>query len=227
MSQKRRDSQPGPSPTGASAPHHALAHDDYTHSHRHTHAAGATQYLHGTPTFDSGSASPTLADSQAPATSSANVQLSSKTIVALGMGFIGAAVVVVGITVLLRINVVARAARRERARGEDVTFRQMWDRWGGAWGLLFAPGERLDTWGGGVVVKRKKVGPPPKMWDVDVAKLEPRDEFDMADEGVQVSQAKGMSGERGERSRSGGRGRRRCAIMGEEVGRERMSECVT
>lgn len=107
------------------------------------------------------------------------------------MGFIGAALLVVGITILLRVHIVARAARRQRANGENVTFREMWDRWGGIWGLLFAPGEQFGRWESGVVVRRKKVGPPPKMWDVDVAKLEPKDEFNMDDEGVQVSLARG------------------------------------
>ncbi|BEI84116.1 hypothetical protein CcaverHIS002_0407200 [Cutaneotrichosporon cavernicola] len=126
-------------------------------------------HFHAQSTSPSASAAPT-----------SDVSLSSTTIVALGMGFIGAALLVVGLTVLLRVGAVARAVRRERAQGEDITFRTMWRRYGGAWGLLFAPAQD-DQWTP-VRVRRRKVGPTPKMWDVDVAKLKPEDEFDLDSE---------------------------------------------
>lgn len=106
------------------------------------------------------------------------------------MGFIGAALLVVGITILLRMMVVNRAARQARAQGENVTFREMWRRWGGVWGLMFSAGERYPgAWEGGVVVRRRKVPPKPRMWDVDVDRLEPKEEFDLADESCQVSRS--------------------------------------
>lgn len=123
----------------------------------------------------------------APPTTTSDVSLSSTTIVALGMGFIGAALLVVGITVLLRVAIVGRAVRRARAQGETTDFRSMWRRYGGVWGLLFAPGQQVD-WTP-VRVRRRRVGPPPKMWDVDVAKLKPEDEFDLDNDASQVSTA--------------------------------------
>ncbi|GMK57271.1 hypothetical protein CspeluHIS016_0401050 [Cutaneotrichosporon spelunceum] len=137
-----------------------------------------------TPALKHRHAPPPPPTSQAPsASSSPDTSLSSTTIVALGMGFIGAALFIVALTVLLRVWAVYRVTRRERARGEHATFRDMWRRYGGAWGLMFGP-EETDTWTA-VRARRHKLGPEPKMWDVDVAKLEPKDEFDLDNEASQ------------------------------------------
>lgn len=56
----------------------------------------------------------------------------------LGLGFVAAAVAVVMCTVLVRVFQVRRSATRARQNGEDVTFRDMWARWGGWWGMMFS-----------------------------------------------------------------------------------------
>ncbi|CAK9786159.1 hypothetical protein CC85DRAFT_23665 [Cutaneotrichosporon oleaginosum] len=128
-------------------------------------------------------AAPTRTHSYSAPARTSEVSLSSTTIVALGMGFIGAALFVVGLVVLIRVVVVTRAVRRERAQGQTSDFASMWQRYGGVWGLLFAPGQGME-WTP-VRVRRRAVGPPPKMWDVDIAKLQPEDEFDMDKEETQ------------------------------------------
>lgn len=112
------------------------------------------------------------------------VQLPSSTIIALGLGFMAAAGAAVLITVLLRLWQVRRATRCARARGETVTYGQMWDRWGGWWGLVFAQDESSVTpesvWAQRIHmhmdVRRLE---KPNMWEVPLNTVDfPQCEFD-------------------------------------------------
>lgn len=72
------------------------------------------------------------------------VTLPSTMVVGLGLGFVAAAMLVVVVTILIRTRHIRRAVREARGRGEHVSYRDMWRRWGGCWGLIFAHAEGMD-----------------------------------------------------------------------------------
>jgi len=85
-------------------------------------------------------------------------------VVGLGLGFVAAALCVVGMTILVRVVQVHSSVRRARRNGETVSFREMWNRWGGWWGMLFT---QDAAWHGRVRVKVRQIARP-EMWEVEV-----------------------------------------------------------
>lgn len=117
-----------------------------------------------------------------PTSTGSQLTLPSGTIVALGLGFVAAAICVVLTTILLRILQVRRAARSARTRGEQITYRQMWQRWGGWWGLMFAQTDDLHSrglYGGRRIRIKVKHLETPIMWEIPLQTTEdPQEWFD-------------------------------------------------
>lgn len=124
-------------------------------------------------------ATPTESAPPEPTQTSSAPPLPSRTIIALGLGFIGAALAVIAISFLIRANEVRLSTNAARRHGQNVGFRQVWDSSGGWWGTFSSQDDTLWR-----RIRVKKDKPPPFFWEVVLCRdlLDPQAEFKDTDQ---------------------------------------------